>query len=59
MFNEIKLKLQTNFSEKSIPICIINIHVKEEGGVKIEYFRPRSAECDGNSEKCQNTHECG
>ena len=23
------------------------------------YFRPRSAECDGNSEKCQNTHKCG
>ena len=33
------------------------------GGVKIYLiyliFRPKSAECDGNSEKCQNTHECG
>ena len=54
LFNEIKLKLK-----KSIPRCIINTRVKEEGGVKIKYFRSRSAECDGNSEKCQNTHECG
>ena len=34
-------------------------HICEGGwGVKIDFFRPRSAECDGNSEKYQNTHEC-
>ena len=33
--------------------------MKEEGAVKIEYSRPRPAECDGKSEKSQNTNECG
>ena len=30
--------------------CIIYTCVKEEGGVKIDSFGPRSAECDENSE---------
>ena len=35
LFNKIKLKLQTNFSEKASPVaCIINTHVKEEGVLK-------------------------
>ena len=29
-----------------IPHCILNTYVKEDGGVKIDYFGPRSAECD-------------
>ena len=33
--------------------------MKEEGGVKIDYFRPSSAKCDGNSEKCQDMNEWG
>ena len=32
--------------------------MNEEGGVKIDYFGRRSAECDGKSEKCQNTNKC-
>lgn len=30
-----------------------------EKGVKIDYFPPRSAECDVKTKKFQNKNECG
>ena len=40
-----------------IVFTLLYTRVKEEGVIKIDYFRPRSAECDGKSEKRMQRNE--
>ena len=42
------------FLKKKLHLPVYYKHICEGGaGVKIDYVRPRSAECDGKSVKCQ------